>query len=64
MNSTLSIAITYLDNRFLVNNFKRFKDPQQNRFLRDSIISENFTGYSTRYDTKIYVFDSLTRHQQ
>ena len=58
---TLSIAITYLDNRYLLNNFKRFKDPQQNRFLRDSIIGENFTGYSNRYDTKIYVFDSTNK---
>lgn len=58
---TLSIAITYLDSRFLANNFSRFKNRPQNRLLRDSILSENFTGYSTRYDTKIYVFDSLNR---
>ncbi|HEU0064667.1 MAG TPA: HAMP domain-containing sensor histidine kinase, partial [Flavisolibacter sp.] len=58
---TLSIAITYLDNRYLLNNFSRFKNPQQNRFLRDSIIGENFTGYSNRYDTRIYVFDSTNK---
>ncbi|MFL5809956.1 MAG: sensor histidine kinase [Flavisolibacter sp.] len=57
-NSTLSIAITYLDNRFLAANFNRFRNELQNRALRDSILRENFTGYSTRYDTKIYVFDS------
>ncbi|MGZ5189665.1 MAG: sensor histidine kinase, partial [Flavisolibacter sp.] len=56
-NSTLSIAITYLDNRFLANNFDRFKDISENRILRDSILRENFAGYSTRYETKIYAFD-------
>jgi signal transduction histidine kinase len=58
---TLSIAITYLDNRYLLYNFNRFRDKIENRFLRDSIIGENFTGYLNRYDTKIYVFDSLNR---
>ncbi|MFL5739262.1 MAG: sensor histidine kinase [Flavisolibacter sp.] len=58
---TLSIAITYLDNRYLLNNFHRFENRQQNHFLRDSILRQTFTGYSTRYDTKIYVFDSLNR---
>ncbi|HEV7621622.1 MAG TPA: histidine kinase, partial [Flavisolibacter sp.] len=58
---TISIAITYLDNRYLLNNFKRFKNETENRFLRDSIIGENFTGYSNRYDTRIYVFDSTNK---
>lgn len=53
----LSIAMGYIDNRFLVRNFDRFKDPDENRHIRDSIITENFRGYY-RYDTKIYVFDS------
>lgn len=57
-NSTLSIAIAYLDNRFLLNNFQRFRDPVQNDFLRDSILKEIFADYTIKYDTKIYVFDS------
>jgi signal transduction histidine kinase len=57
---TLNIALAYLDNDFLGNNFSRFKDPSQNGALRDSIISANFSGYLNRYDTKIFVFDSLT----
>lgn len=56
---TMSIAITYLDNRFLLSNFNRFVDPVQNRFIRDSIIRANWGGYTRRYDTRIYVFDSL-----
>ncbi len=55
---TMSIAITYLDNRYLLNNFRRFYNSFENRFIRDSIIRENFGGYSRRYDTRIYVFDS------
>ncbi|MFL5788721.1 MAG: sensor histidine kinase, partial [Flavisolibacter sp.] len=58
---TLSIAITYLDNRYLLNNFQRFRNVNENRFIRDSILGENFTGYSNRYDTRIYVFDSTNR---
>ena len=60
-NSMLSIAITYLDGRCLLKNFHRFYDPEQNRFFRDSILKENFVDYNIRYDTKIYVFDSLNK---
>ncbi|MDB5196989.1 MAG: hypothetical protein JWP88_1360, partial [Flaviaesturariibacter sp.] len=58
---TLSVALAYLDNDFLRDNFDRFKNPTQNPTLRDSIISENISGYLNRYDTKIFVFDSLNQ---
>jgi signal transduction histidine kinase len=58
---TLSIALTYLDNDFLNSNFWRFQKKMQNRLIRDSIINENITGYLRKYETKIYVFDSLNR---
>jgi two-component system, NtrC family, nitrogen regulation sensor histidine kinase NtrY len=58
---TLSIAITYIDNRFLANNFKRFLDEKQSRYIRDSISSENFKGYINRYETSMYLFDSANR---
>jgi len=54
---TLSTALAYLDNDFLLANFPRFRDPHQNRLLRDSIISENIMGYLNRYHTRIFVFD-------
>jgi two-component system nitrogen regulation sensor histidine kinase NtrY len=61
-NSVLSIAITYLNNRFLQANFNRFRVPTESRAIRDSIIASNFTpGYSTGYDTRIFVFDSLNQ---
>jgi signal transduction histidine kinase len=53
---TLSINLAYIDNRFLSNNFERFKDPDENRIFRDSLLAENIKSYY-RYDTKIYVFD-------
>ena len=55
---TLSTALAYLDNEFLLANFPRFQDPQRNRVLRDSIISENIMGYLNRYETRIFVFDA------
>lgn len=59
---TLSIGLRYLDNRFLSKNFYRFVDPGQNRYLRDSIIRENISsGYISKYNTKIFVFDALRR---
>jgi signal transduction histidine kinase len=58
---TISIALAYLDVPFLRDNFWRFRNPQQNTFIRDSIVSANMSGYLNRYDTKIYIYDSLTR---
>ncbi|MDB5252934.1 MAG: hypothetical protein JWP27_2103 [Flaviaesturariibacter sp.] len=58
---TLSIALAYLDNDFLRANFNRFRDPVQSRLIRDSIVSENVIGYLNKYDTKIFVFDSLNQ---
>ncbi|GAB4091481.1 sensor histidine kinase [Flaviaesturariibacter terrae] len=55
---TLSTALAYLDNDFLSKSFPRFRDPVQNRVLRDSIISENIMGYLSRYETRIFVFDA------
>ena len=58
---SLSIALTYLDNDFLAYNFKRFQNPAYNRFIRDSIIRENSSGFANRYETQIYVFDSFNQ---
>jgi two-component system nitrogen regulation sensor histidine kinase NtrY len=59
---TLSIGLRYLDNRFLAENYKRFVNPIQNQYLRDSIIKENISsGYINKYNSKIYVFDAANR---
>jgi len=57
-NYQLSIAIAYLNNRFLANNFHRFRNPGESQFLKDSILKEIFADYNIKYDTRIYVFDS------
>ncbi len=46
-----------LSNDFLANNFYRFKNDSANLALKDSIVSSIFSGYSNKYDTKIYTFD-------
>lgn len=59
---TLKIALAYLDNDFLSNNFDRFANEYTQRYLRDSIINDNiFLSYRNAYSTKVFVFDSLNR---
>ena len=57
----MSIAITYLDNEFLSANFYRLYDPETSKILRDSIIRENYSGYLNKYETGLYVFDTLDK---
>jgi two-component system nitrogen regulation sensor histidine kinase NtrY len=54
----LSIALKYLDNDFLESNFYRLTDSLKNRQLRDSILSGNYSVYSNRFETRLYVYDS------
>lgn len=57
----MNIAIRYLDNDFLQENFIRFSDPEEGKKLRDSIISDNYRGYLNRYDTRLYIYDEFNR---
>lgn len=43
---------------FVDSNFNRFKNPYYNSLLKDSISSIHFSGYLSKYDTKIYTYDS------
>ena len=54
----MSIAMKYLDNDFLAENFYRFKNPEKGKFLRDSIITGNYSGFLNKYDTRLYIYDS------
>src|SRR5258705_9367569 len=54
----MSIAIQYLDNDFLSDNFSRFSNLEEGKTLRDSIITENYSGYLNKYDTRLYVYDA------
>jgi len=54
----MNIMLTDFRNDFLSEIFPRFKNVADNKFLKDSLISENFSGYLNKYDTKIYTFDA------
>ena len=53
----LSIAVINFNNVFLTNNYVRLQNPVSNKFIKDSVINESFTGYINKYDTHIYTFD-------
>lgn len=57
--SLLNIAITNFDDKFLTDNFSRLTSDYSNKYIKDSLISSNFSGYLNKYDTRIYTFDSL-----
>jgi nitrogen fixation/metabolism regulation signal transduction histidine kinase len=54
----ISISTTYIDSDFLTHNFYRFKDNIKGKFVRDSIIVNNYKSIIDKYDTRLYVFDS------
>ncbi|MEI2737957.1 MAG: ATP-binding protein [Chitinophagaceae bacterium] len=57
----MSIAIKYLDNDFLGENFSRFADEEKSIGFRDSIITDSYSGYLNKYDTRLYVYDSANK---
>ncbi|MEO7446284.1 MAG: HAMP domain-containing sensor histidine kinase, partial [Ferruginibacter sp.] len=42
---------------FLADNLNRFKNERQNKALKDSLINNNFSGYTNRFDTHVFTFD-------
>ena len=57
----MSIAIRYLDNDFLSENFYRFADEEKRKSFRDSIVTDSYSGYLNKYDTRLYVYDSADK---
>lgn len=57
----MSMSLISFDNDFLYQNFSRFKDPLSNKSIKDSLINNNFTVYTNKYDTKIYTYDSVEK---
>jgi signal transduction histidine kinase len=55
----LAIAMANFDNKSLATNFHRFQSEYANKFLKDSLLGQNFSGYLNKFDTRIYTFDSL-----
>lgn len=54
----VSISLIYFENDFLQREFNRFHNPVENHYLKDSLINENISAYQSKYDTRIYTYDS------
>ncbi len=57
----MNIALKYLDNDFLQENFYRFADSAGSRRVRDSIMASNYSAYINKYETRIYAYDTTGR---
>jgi two-component system, NtrC family, nitrogen regulation sensor histidine kinase NtrY len=54
----LRLALRYFDNDFLFDSFDRFRVQSSNHYLKDSLVNKDFAPYMSKYDTRIYTFDS------
>ncbi len=54
----LNTLLTDFRNEFLAANFYRLYSDSSNRFFKDSLVSGNFSGYTNKYETRIYTFDA------
>jgi two-component system nitrogen regulation sensor histidine kinase NtrY len=57
----VSMSLIYFENDLLQRQFDRFRNPVENHYLKDSLINNNFSAYLSKYDTKIYTYDSTER---
>jgi signal transduction histidine kinase len=56
-NETLiNSMLTDFRQDFLEDNFYRFKSEMGNKFLKDSLIGGNTSGYTNKYDTRIFTY--------
>lgn len=55
--SLLNMTISNFSGDRMRKHFERFYNGTENQALKDSLISENFSGYLNKYDTHIYTFD-------
>ena len=54
----MKILLNDFTNNEMLNIFDHFRNRVQNKYIKDSLIRENFSGYLNKYDTRIYTFDS------
>jgi two-component system, NtrC family, nitrogen regulation sensor histidine kinase NtrY len=54
----VSMSLIYFENDLLQRQFDRFRNPVENHYLKDSLINNNFSAYLSKYDTRIYTYDS------
>ncbi len=53
----MNTVLTDFRNEALAPIFYKFKNEASNKFLKDSLLNENFSGYLNKYDTRIFTFD-------
>ncbi len=49
----VNTMLTPFRDDFLADNFDRFKTLNSNQYLKDSLVNENISGYSNKYQTKV-----------
>ena len=54
----MSIGITDINSEFLTSNIDRLLNETTNKKIKDSLINEYFSGYLSRYDTRLFTYDS------
>lgn len=54
----LNSMLTDFRNDFLAQNFYRLLNPVSNHQFKDSIINSNFSGYTNKYDTRIFSYNA------
>jgi two-component system, NtrC family, nitrogen regulation sensor histidine kinase NtrY len=57
----VSMSLIYFENDLLQRQFDRFRNPVENHYLKDSLVNNNFSAYLSKYDTKIYTYDSAEK---
>ena len=53
----LSIALANFRTDFLADNFYRFTTSGSNQFLKDSLLSEHFSGYLNKFQSEVFTFN-------
>ncbi len=54
----MNTLLTDFRNETLAPNFNKLHHDSTNQLFKDSLVNSNFSGYTNKYDTKIYSFDA------
>ncbi len=57
----MNTMLTDFRNEFLAANFERLKQDSSGRFFKDSLVKSNFSGFTNRYEARIFSFDAQER---
>jgi len=54
----VDIAVKGISNALILSNIDRFRNPGLSQRLKDSLVAANYSGYTNRFDTRLYLFDA------